>query len=82
MLSVGLPTYNTSDRSQPSSSIHDAHDHSFDPYDGDFECFCEDYGDRKSASFSDEYYKAGHSEARDHVFMNIESTFEQDLVST
>ena len=44
--------------------------------------FVGNYGDRKSASFSAEYYKAGHGEARDHIFMNIESTFEQDLVST
>ena len=28
-----------------------------------------------------DYYEARHNEARDHVFMNIESTFEQDLFS-
>ena len=34
---------------------------------------------RKVADYR--YYKARHNEARDHVFMNIESTFEQDLFS-
>ena len=56
------------------------HDDSFDPY--DFVKIMVIVSQLFQWNVADDYYKARHNEARDHVFMNIESTFEQDPFCT